>query len=97
MVVFLWIPHKVRMARLREREIERFGLDAISPGGWFYENHLEFIDWAAQYDKAGVDMRSRALHEEWMNKLPCELLRLEQPMTVHEMATRVEEALNLSI
>ena len=95
LVVFLWIPHELRMTRLKEREIERYGLDAISPGGWFHENHLGFIEWAEQYDIAGTDMRSRDLHEEWMNKLTCRLIKFEQPLTVQEMATKVEETLSL--
>jgi len=45
LAVFLWIPQELRIARLREREINQFGLEAVSPGGWFYDNHEEFIAW----------------------------------------------------
>jgi adenylate kinase family enzyme len=93
LVVFLWIPHGLRMERLRAREIERYGLEAISPGGWFYKNHEEFMAWAAQYDSPGTDIRKRELHEQWMSKLPCKVLRLEQPMPVQELAMEIEATL----
>ncbi|MBI2849938.1 MAG: hypothetical protein HYX80_02715 [Chloroflexi bacterium] len=92
-VVFLWIPHDLRLERLQAREIERFGLEAISPGGWFYKNHQEFMDYVSAYDSAGldVDIRSKKLHEQWMSKLPCRLLKIEAPFPVQELAERVEQ------
>ena len=83
------------MARLMEREINRFGLEAISPGGWFHDNHLEFISWAEKYDYAGTDMRSRALHEQWISKLPCRVIRFEQPLSDLEQAVSIEEVLDM--
>jgi adenylate kinase family enzyme len=37
LVVFLWVPQDVRMARLRKREFARFG-ERILPGGDMYES-----------------------------------------------------------
>jgi len=91
--VFLWIPQEIRLSRLREREMERFGQEALAPGGWFHENHIGFMEWAAQYDAAGLDMRSRALHEEWMKNLPCRLVRFEQPLSADIMSAQVTEYL----
>jgi adenylate kinase family enzyme len=95
LVVFLWIPGEVRMRRLREREIDRYGVDAISPGGWFYDHHSEFIAWASKYDTAGVDMRSKSLHEQWMKKLPCRLLMIEGTYSIEELSAKVEHELNI--
>ena len=39
LAVFLWVPHEPRMERLHVREIQRYGVEAISPGGWFYKHH----------------------------------------------------------
>ena len=91
--VYLWIPQELRLTRLREREVERFGEEALAPGGWFYENHTAFIEWAAQYDSAGTEMRSRALHEEWMKQLTCRLVRFEQPLSVEIMSAQIQEYL----
>ena len=96
MVVFLWIPHDLRMERIKDREIERYGVDAISPGGWFHENHKEFIAYASAYDTAGldVDIRSMKLHEQWMSKLTCRLLRIATPSSIQELTITVERELN---
>lgn len=93
LTIFLWLPHEIRMERLSQRELERYGLKAISPGGWFYDNHREFMAWAEQYDSAGTYMRSKALHEQWMSELPCKTVRLEQALPVVELAERVEDVL----
>jgi hypothetical protein len=83
LVVFLWIPHDIRMARLRQREHERFG-ERILPGGDMYEQSQQFFAWAASYDEGGLDIRSRRLHEEWLGILPCPILCFEGEYTVEE-------------
>lgn len=93
LVVFLYVPHEARMERLRRRELERFGEEALAPGGYFHEEHLEFIEWAKGYDTGGPDMRSLVMHEEWMKRLPCEVLRFEGEMAVEEIAGRIEETI----
>jgi adenylate kinase family enzyme len=84
LVVFLSAPEEVRLARLREREVERYGPDAIAPGGQLHEHHRKFIDWAASYDEGGLDMRSRARHEEWLTRVPRRVLRLDGSCPVTE-------------
>ena len=91
--VFLWIPEDLRLSRLKEREVIHFGKEALAPGGWFHEHHTAFMEWAAQYDSAGTEMRSRALHEEWMKNLSCRLIRFEQPLSADIMAAQVAEYL----
>ena len=91
--VFLWIPEDLRLSRLREREVTRFGQEALAPGGWFHENHTAFMEWAAQYDSAGPEMRSRALHEEWIKTLSCRLVRFEQPLSADVMTAQIAEYL----
>jgi adenylate kinase family enzyme len=83
LVVFLAIPPKVRMARLRQREHARFG-ERILPGGDMYEKSQQFFAWAASYDNGGLDIRSRRLHEEWLGMLPCPILCFEREYAVEE-------------
>ena len=83
LVVFLSIPHEVRMERLRQREHERFG-ERILPGGDMYEKSQPFFARAASYDNGGLDIRSRRLHEEWLGMLPCPILCFERVYTVEE-------------
>jgi adenylate kinase family enzyme len=75
-VVFLFVPQEIRFARLRERERERHGDEAIAPGGPLYEESNNFLAWASAYDDGGLEIRSRQVHEEWLRELSCPVLRL---------------------
>jgi hypothetical protein len=83
LVVFLSIPHDVRMVRLRRREQARFGT-RIEPGGDMYEQSHAFLAWAASYDDGGLDIRSRRLHEQWLGTLPCPIICIEGECTLEE-------------
>ena len=91
LVIFLFVPTEIRLARLRERERQRWGAKALAPGGPMHATHVAFLNWAAAYDEGDNDMRSRGHHEQWLARLPCPCLRLEGPLTIAEQLTRVEE------
>jgi adenylate kinase family enzyme len=93
LVVFLSVPSEIRLKRLTAREAGRYGLEAIAPGGSNHEQFIEFMVWASQYDDGAPTMRSRTLHEEWLAKLPCPVLRLEGLAAVMESVRAVEAAL----
>ena len=76
LVIYLQTPTELRIRRLQEREAARFG-DRILQGGDMYQNHLEFIAWAKTYDTAGIDSRSKALHEQWLRQMGCPVLVLD--------------------
>jgi len=90
LVVFLAIPKALRMARLRAREIQRYGERAVAPGGERRQAHVEFLDWAASYDEGGLDIRTRALHEKWLAALPCPVIRLEENLSCAEQLARID-------
>jgi len=91
LAVFLWIPHDLRMSRLEAREMERYGRETVRPGGVWRSETQEFLDWAAGYDTAGVEVRSRALHEVWMASLPCPVVRLEGDFSLSDRVERIME------
>jgi len=93
LVVFLSAPTQIRLERLRRRELERFGAAALAPGGVMHQNHTDFIAYAAKYDTAGPDIRSRVLHERWLATLPCPVLRLDGLLPTEEQVERVMAAL----
>jgi adenylate kinase family enzyme len=93
LAIFLLVPTEVRLARLRAREIERYGHAAIAPGGPLHPGHVEFLDWAGRYDAGGPEMRSRALHEAWLAALPCARLRLEGDRPVAAQLAQVEASI----
>lgn len=67
---------ETRIERLRKREYAHFG-ERIREGGDMYQNHLEFLDWAAQYDTGDVTMRSKACHDAWEKLLPCPITTVD--------------------
>ena len=97
LVIFLVVAREVRLARLRARELERYGYEALSPGGPLHQAHLEFLDWARRYDMGGLEMRSRALHEAWLADLPGALLRLEGDRSVAEQLMQIEAAIDVGL
>jgi adenylate kinase family enzyme len=83
LVVFLSIPHDIRMERLHRREHARFGA-RIRPSGDMYEQSQAFLVWAASYDEGGLDIRSRRLHDQWLGTLPCPIICFEGEYTIEE-------------
>ena len=73
-VVFLLIPPAIRLQRLKQREIERYGSGIEHPSNPRYQDSQNFLHWAAAYDAGGSNMRSRFSHEEWIANLPCPVL-----------------------
>lgn len=84
LIVFLLVPAAVRLARLRVREEQRYGADAIAPDGPLHRAHVEFMSWAARYDHGDVSMRSRAMHEAWLATILPPVVRLSGDRPVSE-------------
>lgn len=76
LVVWVDTPTEARIERLRKREFERFG-DRILKGGDMFAGHEDFIKWAKTYDTNRPPERCRTLHEEWVSKVSCPVLRLD--------------------
>lgn len=55
--------------------------------------HLEFMDWAGRYDTGGPEMRSRAMHEQWLSALACPVIRLEGSASVADELRALEAAI----
>jgi len=87
-VIYLWIPKDIRINRLIEREKQIYG-ENIEPGGKKYNQFLEFIEWASKYDDGDIDIRSKALHEEWLSSLKCPVARIEGDLSVEERMNSV--------
>lgn len=78
LVVFLYLPTSLRLERLRQREIARYGV--VDPA---------FLAWASQYDEGPAQGRSLAKHEAWLAQQVCPVLRLEKNLTVAERIANV--------
>ena len=92
-VVFLYVPWDVRRDRLIEREQQRHGNEALSPGGIMHAVHEEFLDWASRYESAGHEQRSYTTHDQWLRLLPvgCHVLRVEEEQGIAGLVELVHE------
>ncbi len=84
LVIFLYVPVDTRMKRLVRREMQRYPIESISTGGDMYGSHKAFIEWAAAYETGGMEMRSLALHNEWLKQLKCPVIRIEGEQSIEE-------------
>jgi adenylate kinase family enzyme len=90
LVVFLYVPTRIRLARLRIREQQRLGPAALEPGTDENRRYETFLAWAGGYDDSQFGGRSLAIHESWLACLPCPVLRIEGN---HEVSSLVERVL----
>jgi adenylate kinase family enzyme len=78
LIVFLYLPVDLRLARLERREVERFG-----------RANPEFLAWAADYDDGSATGRNLSRHQTWLSNRTCPILRLEGDMSVEDRVARV--------
>ena len=88
-VVYCWLPAEIRLARIHERELARYGQERIAPGGDLHTVFEKFCAWAADYDLASESLRSRKHELEWLKNLPCPFLHIEEEMLPMQLAERV--------
>ncbi len=50
-----------------------------------HENVQEFLAWARRYDDGGLDVRSRALHEQYIAKLTCPVIEIDSAQPVDSL------------
>ena len=91
-VVFLRVEPHVRLHRLRQREVQRYG-DQILQGGSRHENSVAFLAWAARYDGGNRSLRSLRRHESWLKPLTCPVIRLDA--THHSAEALVTQVMRL--
>lgn len=88
LIIFVETPQEVRIERLKQREFDHFG-NRILPNGDMYKNYIDFLEWAAKYDTAGLEQRSRALHTEWLKKTNCPVIIVDGTKPVNEIIKKV--------
>jgi len=89
MVVFVHVPSDIRIERLKNREVERYG-DRIRIGGDRYKASNEFIEWASKYDLGTGTGRNIFVHQKFLEKINCKVVRIEN-IDIDESVERVIE------
>ncbi len=93
LVIFLYVPTSIRLERLRARESQRLGADAVAPGGSMHQKAEEFFEWASHYDDGTREERNLARHQAWLATLPCHVLRLDGIRPIQELLDEVRCAI----
>jgi len=93
-VVYLYVPSNVRIERLKEREKKRFG-SRILEGGDMYQQYMDFIEWAAQYDEGVMGGRSKKTHERWMKTLSCSIIKFEGDHSLESLVSKCKREMGL--
>lgn len=93
LIVFLWIPSELRISRLHERERTKHG-KRIEPGGEMHQTFIAFIDYASRYDTADTSIRSKKSHNQWIDTLTCDVLRLEGSYELDQNLNKVMSKIN---
>ena len=88
------MDQNIRIERLEKREKERYG-SRIEPGGDMHQQHIDFVEWAKSYDNGGMDIRSKAKHDEWQKLLSCNILYLDGNDKLDDNFAKVLKALDI--
>ena len=92
LIVFVTLDNATRLQRLRRRENDRFGA-RIDRGGDMHASSVEFLDWAALYETAGMETRSRMQQEAWLATRACKVVRLDSVLPTAALVEAVLAAL----
>ena len=87
LVVYLDVPLDVRMKRIRQRAIDKFG-DRVLPGGDMYEQEEKFFAFA--------EKRTPEKIEAWLHTLTCRVVRLDGSKPVKDNIKALIERINIS-
>ncbi len=84
LVVYLDVPQPIRMERIRQRAVERFG-DRVLPGGDLHEQEEHFFAFARN--------RTPEKIEEWLKTVTCRVARLDGTEPVKANVERIRRLL----
>ncbi len=76
LVIFIRMDPTLRMKRLKERELSRYG-NQLKLDPEVKANSKAFLTWAKKYDDPSFSGRSIRIHKEWMNRLNCKIIQLD--------------------
>ncbi len=96
LAIFLYLPADIRMKRLREREVERYG-DSLLTDPFCRRNSEEFLAWAERYDDPAFEGRSLHTHQNWLNALNCPVLRIDGEGDLNERIVLVQQKITTLI
>ncbi len=88
LAIFIRLDNDIRMERLKKREFERYG-DELKTNIERKRNYEAFINWANQYENPEFDGRSLRVHNNWIEKLDCKVLRIDGALELKKKVSMV--------
>lgn len=93
LAIFIRLENSIRMKRLQKREEERYG-EKLRTSSKVKRNSIAFLEWANQYENPNFEGRSLRVHEQWINLLSCEVIKVNGEAKLHSIVKEV--ALNIN-
>ncbi|HVH40798.1 MAG TPA: AAA family ATPase [Labilithrix sp.] len=94
LVVFLYLPPPLRLARLREREQHLYG-DRIAKDGDMEHDHVSFMRWTEGYEAGSIEgTNTLGHHRAFAESSKCRVLNLHSPLSTADQVREVLGALN---
>ncbi|MBK8946660.1 MAG: adenylate kinase [Ignavibacteriae bacterium] len=93
LIIFLYLPNKIRLERLKKREFERYG-NIIFTDEKRLKQFSDFITWATDYDNnTGIANRTLKAHQIWLRKSESPILEIIGNKTLDEKLELILEKL----
>ena len=84
-VVYIEVPLKIRMERVKQRSLDQFG-DRVREGGDMYEQEQKFFRFVAG--------RSLDKVEAWVQSMTCPVWRVDGSLPIEENTRRIVDLVN---
>lgn len=95
LVAHLGLPTALRLARIQEREVRRYGQERLSEGGDLHLVYEKFMAWAERYDFENDNIRNRASELRWLEQLACPVLKFEDDAPVENWVETILQFMDL--
>ncbi|MFK7954181.1 MAG: AAA family ATPase [Ekhidna sp.] len=83
LTVFIKIDPSIRMQRLKDREMERYG-SQLQSNDLIKKQSADFLAWARQYDDPQFEGRSIKIQQDWINQLSGKILTIDGALPLRE-------------
>lgn len=94
-IIFCTAPTTVRLERIKERELARYGNQRLTNGGDLQIVFEKFVDWAAAYETNMERSRSLIKELEWVHQFcNCPVLQLNTASNHENYTDQVQSWLN---
>lgn len=96
LMIFLYLPNKLRIERLKKRELERYG-NTIYKDPKRAKQFTDFIAWATDYDNnTGLANRTLKAHDTWIAQTKSPVLKIIGNQTLDEKLKLIMDKLEIS-